>query len=82
MNSTCGITGQYSNVISDRFINNNALVSNMQRLSSVYTIVPDGYLLSLTIIPYKSKSRLNSDVANEIDFGRNKQQEKMREIRQ
>lgn len=49
MSSTCGITSPYSNVISARFINNNALVYNMQRLSSVYTIMPDRHLLSLRL---------------------------------
>jgi hypothetical protein len=75
MSSTCGITSQYSNVISDRFINNNAVVYNMQRLSSVYTMVPDGHFLSWSNIPTESRNRLNSDVANEIDFGRNIQEE-------
>ncbi len=71
MSSTCGITSQYSNVISDRSINNNALVYNTQRLSSVYRMVPDGHVLLLSSILYESKSGWNSDVANEIDFGRN-----------
>ncbi len=75
MSSTCGITSQYSNVISDRSINNNAPVYNMQRLSSVYTMVPDGHFLSLSNIPTESWNRLNSDVANKIDFGRNIQKE-------
>jgi hypothetical protein len=34
-------------------------------------MVPDGHVLLLSSILYESKSGWNSDVANEIDFGRN-----------
>jgi hypothetical protein len=70
MSSTCGIISQYCDVISDRSINNNALACNMQRLSSVCKMVPDGHIVSSTSTPSEKESRLNSDVANEIDFSR------------
>jgi len=38
-------------------------------------MVPDGHFLSWSNIPAESRNRLNSDVANEIDFGTNIQEE-------